>query len=84
MYVLKLFIFYRFWNIDFVDALNLYPLQAINQLESTFLALCEYELYVSDDLYNQYYEKIIQKTKTDSVKRQKESKIHKEKHHSKR
>lgn len=40
----------------------MYPLKAINQLESTFLALCNYELYVSEELYDNYYEKIIKRT----------------------
>lgn len=51
----------RYWNTDFVDGLKLYPLMQVNQLESTFLALSGYELYVSEDLYHQYYEKIIEK-----------------------
>ena len=48
-----------FWNIDFVELLKLYPVQATNRMESTFLALCSYELYVSEKLYERYYKKII-------------------------
>lgn len=40
----------------------LYPLKSINQLESTFLGLCEYDLFVSKELYDRYYEAIITKT----------------------
>lgn len=50
---------YYFWNADFVDYLKLYPVQATNRMESTFLALCNYELYVSEKLYERYYKKII-------------------------
>jgi hypothetical protein len=31
-------------------------------LESTFIALCDYELYVSEELYNKYYDVIVKKT----------------------
>jgi len=51
-----------YWNIDFVSGLALYPLKSINQLESTFLGLCEYDLYVSKELYDLYYDAIIIKT----------------------
>lgn len=50
---------YYFWNVDFVELLKLYPVQATNRMESTFLALCSYELYVSEKLYERYYKKII-------------------------
>ena len=50
---------YYFWNVDFAETLRLYPVHATNRLESTFLALCNYELYVSESLYERYYTKII-------------------------
>ena len=40
-----------YWNKDFVDALNVFPIKTINYLESTYLGLCNYELYVSEELY---------------------------------
>ena len=51
-----------FWNIDFAETLNIYSLKSVNQLESTFLALCQYELFVNEDLYQQYFRKIVEKT----------------------
>ena len=53
------FLFNSFWNADFVETLKLYPVQATNRMESTFLALCNYELFVSETLYERYYTKII-------------------------
>lgn len=41
----------------------------MNQLESTFIALCGYELYVSEELYNKYYDVIIKKTTKKSEKK---------------
>ena len=37
----------------------MYPVKATNRMESAFLALCGYELYVSENLYERYYKKII-------------------------
>jgi hypothetical protein len=55
---------FSFWNIDFVESLpQYYSLQACNQLESTFLALCQYQLYVSEELYDEYYDAIITHSK---------------------
>ena len=45
----------NFWNVDYVDALGLYPLKSINRMESEFVSLCNYNLFVSADLYTQYY-----------------------------
>lgn len=45
----------NFWNVDYVDALNLYPLKSINRMESEFVSLCAYNLFVSADLYTQYF-----------------------------
>ena len=56
---LFLSLFVSFWNADFVEVLKLYPVAATNRMESTFLALCNYELYVSESLYEKYYKKII-------------------------
>ena len=44
-----------FWNVDYVDALAIYNLKSINRMESEFVSLCEYNLFVSADLYAQYY-----------------------------
>ncbi len=44
----------NFWNIDYVTALDLYPLKAINRMESEFISLCEYNIYVSAELYAAY------------------------------
>mmetsp|Transcript_45174 Transcript_45174/g.32990 ORF Transcript_45174/g.32990 Transcript_45174/m.32990 type:complete len:425 (-) Transcript_45174:221-1495(-) len=44
----------NFWNVDYVEALDLYPLKAINQLENEFLSLCDYNLFVSAEMYTQY------------------------------
>ena len=43
-----------FWNVDFEDQLDLYPLKAINIMESEFISLCDYNIYVSSLKYNQY------------------------------
>ena len=45
----------NFWNVDYVDALAIYNLKSINRMESEFVSLCEYNLFVSADLYAQYY-----------------------------
>ena len=59
MSLMSLFAADSFWNADFVEVLKLYPVPATNRMESTFLALCNYELYVSENLYEKYYKKII-------------------------
>jgi hypothetical protein len=41
----------NFWNIDYVERLNLYPLKSINRMESEFISLCDYNIYVSAELY---------------------------------
>jgi hypothetical protein len=41
----------NFWNVDYVDALRIYNLKSINRMESEFVSLCEYNLFVSADLY---------------------------------
>lgn len=48
-----------FWNLDYAEWHKFYSVQATNRMESAFLALCEYELYVSEKLYERYYVKII-------------------------
>lgn len=45
----------NFWNVDYVETLGLYNLKSINRLESEFVSLCEYNLFVSADMYTQYY-----------------------------
>jgi Cyclin, N-terminal domain len=45
----------NFWNVDYVDHLeNMYPLKAINRMESEFLSLCNYNIYVSAEKYIHY------------------------------
>ena len=46
---------YSFWNVDYWEQLSLYPLKSINRMESEFVSLCSYNLFVSADLYTQYY-----------------------------
>ena len=48
----------NFWNIDYVDRLDLYPLKAINRMESEFLSLCNYNIYVSAEMYVDYYSRV--------------------------
>ena len=50
----------KFWediiwyNVDFVDNLQMYSLRSINRMESEFLSLCNYNIYVSAEKYEQY------------------------------
>lgn len=50
----------KFWediiwyNVDFVDNLEMYSLRSINRMESEFLSLCDYNIYVSAEKYEQY------------------------------
>lgn len=44
-----------FWNIDYHDGLGIYPLRSINRMESEFLGLCNYNMYVSKEAYQNYY-----------------------------
>ena len=43
-----------FWNIDYVETLELWSLRAINRMESEFLSLCDYNIYVSAEAYIDY------------------------------
>ncbi|CDW84264.1 cyclin-y-like protein [Stylonychia lemnae] len=45
----------NFWNVDYVEAIGLYHLKSINRMESQFVSLCDYNLFVSAELYTQYY-----------------------------
>ena len=47
-----------FWNVDYVEALRLYPLKSVNRLESEFISLCNYNIYVSAKMYENYYDAI--------------------------
>ena len=47
-----------FWNVDYVDALKLYPLRSVNRMESKFISLCHYKMYVSREMYQKYYDAI--------------------------
>ena len=44
-----------FWNIDYSEGLNFYPLKSINRMESEYLGLCNYDMYVSKEMYHSYY-----------------------------
>ncbi len=44
----------NFWNVDYVEGLGLYPLKAINRMESEFISLCDYNIYVSAQKYLTY------------------------------
>lgn len=54
----------KFWediiwyNVDFVDTLELFSLRSINRLESEFLSLCDYNIYVSAEKY-EYYQAMV-------------------------
>ena len=50
----------KFWediiwyNVDFEENCEIFPLKSINRMESEFISLCDYNIYVSADKYNQY------------------------------
>lgn len=44
-----------FWNVDYSEGLNTYPLKSINRMESEYLGLCNYNMYVSKEAYQSYY-----------------------------
>ncbi len=50
----------KFWediiwyNVDFVDNLQLYSIRSINRKETEFLSLCDYNIYVSAEKYQMY------------------------------
>ena len=50
----------KFWediiwyNYDFFENLEIYSLKSINRMESEFLSLCDYNIYVSAEKYEQY------------------------------
>lgn len=50
----------NFWNIDYVEQLELYGLKQINRMESEFLSLCNYNIYVSAENYLEYQQTIRQ------------------------
>jgi len=45
----------NFWNIDYEEALNFYSLKQVNRLEAQFVSLCDYQLFVSAELYTKYF-----------------------------
>ena len=51
-----------FWNIDFVEALEIFALKQVNRLESEFLSLCAYNIFVSAECYLMYRNEIRQMT----------------------
>ena len=54
----------KFWediiwyNVDFVENLEMYSLRSINRMESEFLSLCDYNIYVSAEKYEQYQDQV--------------------------
>ena len=52
----------KFWediswyNVNFAENLQMLSLRSINRLESEFLSLCDYNIYVSAEAYEQYQE----------------------------
>jgi hypothetical protein len=50
----------NFWNVDYEDQLGIYALKSINRMESEFISLCNYNIYVSAHKYNQYLAYITQ------------------------
>jgi len=48
----------NYWNIDYEEHLGIYPLKSINRMESEFLSLCDYNMYVSAGLYDNYQAKV--------------------------
>ena len=54
----------KFWediiwyNIDFVETLGIYPLKSINRMESEFVSLCDYNIYVSAEKYIDYQRQV--------------------------
>jgi len=48
----------NYWNIDYEEGLDLYPLKSINRMESEYLSLCDYNMYVSAELYEEYTMKV--------------------------
>jgi len=49
---------YSFWNVDYVERTKVYPVQATNTLEATFLALLRYELFVAESTYDEFFKKV--------------------------
>ena len=47
-----------FWNVDYEDQLDCYPLKSINRMENEFISLCDYNIYVSAEKYTMYQNKI--------------------------
>ncbi len=43
------------WNIDFVDHLKIYSLNTTKKLESIFLGICKYQLFVTAEQYTAYF-----------------------------
>ena len=50
----------KFWediiwyNVDFEENCEIFPLKSINRMESEFISLCDYNIYCSADKYNRY------------------------------
>ena len=43
---------------DYVEGLDLYSLKAINKMENEFLCLCDFNLFVSAEMYTRYFSAI--------------------------
>ena len=49
---------YSIWNADFAEGIDLYSLRATHKLENIFFALVGYKMFVSAQLYAEYFHKI--------------------------
>ncbi len=43
------------WNIDYAESLGIYSLVSTMKLESAFLGICKYNMFVNADLYAKYF-----------------------------
>ena len=48
-----------FWNIDLVEKLRVFDLKSTNKYEHLFLNLLDFELYVSDPDFDEYFKWLI-------------------------
>ena len=65
----------NFWNIDYEEALSYYSLAQINRLEAQFVSLCDYQLFVSAELYTKYFIAIREINSAMDMKKTKQKKL---------
>lgn len=58
-----------FWNVDYSEGLRFFPLKSINRMESEFLGLCNYNMYVSKEMYHDYYKAVKKSAKDAQIKK---------------